>query len=370
MLSYKELKLLQLQILKSTPRYIGIFHGDLQKKGRRGSQVAANSIVDTIQKESLKSQWKYVPRAKVAISMHFFAKEGAPAIQNLVKFYLDLLYPTLFNDDRQVGYLSAQCYQTPREFASEQKSETVIIEVERLSDLKRRFDLYHYIHNLSEKDYELRQSTKKLFNDDDNEIDDVLFDIGINNVIRDRLNLPTEYIRFEEQMIQKKLLELNKIDFTDRPGGAKNPLIRQRLVRQIELRPWSVYLGELPKAQGETEQYKQNIRQQIQQLRSQFRIFNQIQVPVELDVQVGCRLQLIKDLDNIIRDIVPIFSQEVLSGTAQVQGYRVYTVADESLDSNCNTIRLKLLPPGGIAAFEDNMKDTLKEANDWIIKKL
>lgn len=83
--------------------------------------------------------WKCVPRARVALSISFFPESRTPpAIQNLSKFYIDLLKGLAFKDDRQIHYLAAYCAR-PTSGSSSNVDSSVFIKVERMCDW---MDLY------------------------------------------------------------------------------------------------------------------------------------------------------------------------------------------------------------------------------------
>ena len=118
--------------------------GIFGRKGRLKAPEIAAAVRTAVTTEAKRVGWKAPPRAKVSVSLIFWGDDrSAPAIHNLVKFYLDELRGGAFVDDRQISHLTAGfargvlCSPFPD---GATKSE-VSIEVERLVDYNRRFDL-------------------------------------------------------------------------------------------------------------------------------------------------------------------------------------------------------------------------------------
>jgi len=76
--------------------------------------------------------------------------------------------------------------------------------------------------------------------------------------------------------------------------------------------PLVIELGKLPQRHGDRAHYIAGIRTQIQQFKKSHKIFERIGVPLDIDVRVGSyTLAAQKDLDNIMRDIMPIVADEL-----------------------------------------------------------
>jgi Holliday junction resolvase RusA-like endonuclease len=308
--------------------------------------------------------------------MRFFAGSSqAPALHNLVKFYLDLMSSIVFSDDRQVGYLVAQCWRPPRRYADSDRAEgSVFIEVERLTDYKRRFDLFFALLKLDEFHDHIKWNRRYRHLVDE---DDLFHEIGslwLKDAVADWLGVPVGTGKAIRRLAtierQKRLLMINRLDQYDRPGGPQGKYLRKERMELRDLLPMTINLGGLP-ARGKSGQYKRRIREKLKSLKKQFQLFTHILVPVELDVQVTPRaLRLGKDLDNIMRDIAPIFAEEFFDQETYMHGYRIYTINKASDDDMPSSIRLKLLPPGAINDFEDTMEEIFEIGKEWLEDQL
>lgn len=376
----QKLKIMLLQLRKRRSRFMSIAKGDLTQKRTHGAHRIAEAMKRQLSSDIERSNWRYAPRAKVAVSMHFHAESNqTPALHNLVKFYLDPLCSVVFNDDRQVGYLVAQCWRPPRRFSNlNDKNSSVFIEVERLTDYKCKFDLLFSLLEFDgfrdhlKWDYRYQHLVDK--KDEFEALEEAFEDLWLDKMIPDVLGISDEarekFHRSSMMELQERLLMLNKIDQFDRPSGPKEKYFCKERSKLHDLRPLNIDLGGLP-TKGESKQYKQRIRTRLQKLKKGFRLFGQILVPIELDVQITPRsLKLGKDLDNIMRDIAPSFTEELLNNEAYLQGYRIYVVDKLSEDNPSGGIRLKLLSPGAISSFEDAMDETLIAAKDWLENQL
>ncbi len=370
------LKVMLLQLRKRRSSFMTSIHRDFVQKRRRGASELAKKIKQHFLVEMDKTGWTYVPRAKLAVTMSFYPRDNKiPTLHNLVKFYLDTLRSVVFNDDRQVGCLVAKCWRTHEPSQNlDEKDASVFIEVERLTDYKRRFDLYFALMKLEEfRDHLKWDYRYQHLIDEDDELD-ILEDLRLDKATADFLGLSDEarenIHRFEMMNLQEQQLSLNRIDDFDRPGGPKLKYSHLERAMLHGLPPFTVDLGDLP-AKGKSDEYKRRIRERFQKLRSEHRLFRQILVPVELDVQITPRsLKLGKDLDNIMRDIVPALKEELLRGEAYLHGYRIY-VTDKLFDDNSSgSIRIKLLPMGAISSFYDAMDETFTAGKEWLENQL
>jgi Holliday junction resolvase RusA-like endonuclease len=367
-----DLKILLLQIQKRRPILHISIDGDLGRKGRRDAADLVEEIKRQVATGISDFRWKPVPRARMAVAMTFFPKgKQVPALHNLVKFYMDELRNLVFTDDRQVSYLAAESW-LPLKQHDDIDSEgisRVYIEVERLADYKNKFDVYFtLLRNDRFRDYLYTHRSDLL----DDEKDEFEFE---SSYLPDSSALPPEIREFvrkhnlEER--QRKLLSMNQIHAEDRPGLPRwvkfLPMQFQRL-RAIE--PFAVDLGNLP-LKGETTLYKDRIRRSMQVLKANHKALDPIIVPVELDVQViSSKPHVSKDLDNIMRDIAPIFGEELLHADAYLHGYRIYVADTNNSEQPSDLLRLKLLPMNGVSDFEDRIRKTFEVAQDWLEEEL
>lgn len=371
----RELKIMLLQLRKQRSLLHISLKGSLGGKRQRGAKELAEDLRAQIASSVTQFAWKHVPRARMAVTMTFFPHGNqSPALHNLVKFYLDELRSLVFKDDRQVSYLTAESWQPVRGSEKHSSRESSVhIEVERLTDYKSKFDLYFsLLRNDSFREYlkyshrSFRYDYRKLLDDDDDDDDE--FDSWY---LPDSILLPPEsreiIRRPNTEQYQRKMLSVNGIDSLDRPGLPR--WIKRRPDVMKELRGFehlSVDLGHLP-LRGETGQYKQRIRESLQRLRGQRKGFYPVLVPIELDVQVFSPMpQLSKDLDNIMRDIVPIVKEELLHSDVHIHGYRIYVADTDVREHKSDLLRLKLLPVNAISDFEKKMNKVFEIGKEWL----
>lgn len=373
-------KILLLQLRKQRHGFFTKISGSLAQKGVRTASSTANNTISQLRSDVARSNWKFAPRAKIAVSMRFFSSENQiPALHNLVKYYLDLLRAVVFQDDRQVEYLVAECWHPtipPNKYPLDEGA--VFIRVERLTEYNEKFDLYMNLLNPGEfKNYLKRDSSHRDLIakfDYDDDFDDFFFDKPIRDKSLEFLPEETrETMRtLYEEETQKKLLSLNYIEPTDRPGNPNkhNPL-GEGFPNIRDLAPFTVNLGDLP-AKGEKSEYKQRIQNRVADLRNRHNIFKSVIIPVDLDVQVSPRhlSKLDKDLDNIMRDIAPALSAELFRGRAYLHGYRIYVAKLASESKKEGSIRIKLLPQNAISEFEDKMERVFSVAESWLEREL
>ena len=117
--------------------------GTFGRKGRLKAPEIAEAV-RTATREAKRVGWQAPPRAKLSVSLIFWGNDSsAPAIHNLVKFYLDELRGVAFVDDRQISHLTAGL--CPRTLGSPCRDAAtrseVFITIERLVDYNRRYDL-------------------------------------------------------------------------------------------------------------------------------------------------------------------------------------------------------------------------------------
>ena len=293
--------------------------GALAQKRKSRSARTATKFGDEITEQLQIFKWKAPPRAKVAVTMSFFAHQRQPpSLHKLVKFYMDLLKGAAFDDDQQVHYLAANIWK--------QSSESLLdITVERLSTYKRRLEIYDEFRD---------------------ELDDPEGSYAV----------PSLYPALKTtEELQRHLLSNSKIEFFDRPGRKR--LLHKDFVQKYDgWHPYTILLGDLPR-RGGSDEYRHHIRRQLEAFKQRTNLFKQIVIPVELDVHVtSSALERGKDLDNIMCDISPIFTDVLLSKDAYLNAYRIY-VTDKIDENPSSNIKMKLLPQWEI------------EGNEWAIDR-
>lgn len=310
------------------------FDGELLQKGRLSSKEIEAQFASKLNNDLQILSWKVLPRAKVAVTMSFFANGNkVPLLHNLVKFYLDLLKGAVFQDDRQVYYLEAHFWS----LSTRREEPKLYITVERLTDYRRKLDFY----------FEFKDQ------------------VGIFESDRQILEEP-EYHRINRNKaeLQKIALASNRIEPFERPGNPGRFL--KDFVRPYQqLHPLIINLGDLPE-RGKSVEYRKRIRNQFIQFREKSSIFKGIIIPIELDVHVTpSTLKLGKDLDNIMCDICPILNDELLCQTGYLNAFRIY-VTDRFVENSSGAIRVKLLPCGAIHSFSTGIDEVLEKAEELL----
>jgi Holliday junction resolvase RusA-like endonuclease len=328
-----KLKLLQLRKLRSKSSFITCINGEFTQKFSNRAEKVGQQVIANVRRDLASSNWKLVPRGRVAVKMSFFASDShIPLVHNLVKYYMDLLNGVFFADDRQVHYLEAYCYQGDR---NESK---LYLEVERLTTYKQK--LRHYFDFKDQFGFDSDSDRKQ-------EIPE-----GLLNLL-------------DKAQRQSTVLELNRIEAFDHPGDHTEYF--GDFIRNYQTwHPYIIDLGDLPRQSGESKEYKQRIRETLRALTKRSNIFNPIVVPVELDVQVTPRtIRLGKDLDNVMIDICRPFTEEVLGEGGYLNAFRVYVTDKLPLDA-AGGIRIKLLPFGATQDFSGSIDEVLRKAEEYL----
>ena len=124
------IKLLQLRKLRLRSSFITCIDGDFTQKFTKRAEKISQQVITNVRRDLASSNWKLVPRGRVAVRMSFVAKDSqVPLVHNLVKYYMDLLNGLFFADDRQVHYLEACCHETN----CNREESKLYLEVERLT---------------------------------------------------------------------------------------------------------------------------------------------------------------------------------------------------------------------------------------------
>jgi len=334
-----------------------------QKARRNSSSIAAK--VRVLAAAQVKSRsWEIPKRAKLSVSLAFFSRDhSAPAVHNLVKFYLDELRGIAFADDRQISHLTAEFSRVRGQRSSGESGakSDVYITVERLTDYKRRFDLYFEL--LSYRDVEQDfESEHNCAEPDYYESDYRSFLASLPDDVRQ------QWKKMERDAAQKNLLSHSKLDKLDRPGVHRH--VRRLLPALEQLRkssPLIIDLGTLPQKSGESAAYKDGIRRQIQQFKNRRKIFNRISVPIDVDIRISSHtLQPQKDLDNVARDVIPVVMSELVDEPHLLNGYRIYVSDLMDQPGMGNRLALKFLPMWAIREFHDKISETLSRGEDWL----
>jgi Holliday junction resolvase RusA-like endonuclease len=299
-----------------------------------------------------------MPKARIAVKIEFFPDKNVqvPAVQNLVKTYLDLLKGIAFKDDRQIWYLSAYCYRNnKRAKNSHSKKGHVYIKVERFSDLLEKYNMYFELKD--EIDYDYKSCYRHNFRRD----------CGDWGIIAEKLKLePAKVAELKQyDKIEKQLKCLSVLDNSDWPGVLKNPYLHVLCGDLEKYFPFNFHIS--------------GVLSSNQKKHSEAAILNKftaysnkvsggkILSPVELDVQVRTKNnRLIKDLDNIIKNIAPFLQKHVLSDESCIYGYRIYVVNNPNTNGKLEGLRIKLVPPFSISDYETMIEEVIEEGKNWL----
>lgn len=368
----KQLKILLLQLQRRSSVLHISLDGKFGKKGRKDSKTIAQQVTEQVAKDITAFRWVKVPRALMAVTMTFFpGEDSTPAVHNLVKFCLDELRQSVFTDDRQVGFLRAESWaRTFHMSGVEAEDSKLHIRVERLADYKRKFDLYfHLIRDDYFRAYVDSYDSELLDTIDDEEWERNNFSLREMPEMDEKFNAFVRRHNQEER--QKQLLSLNRIQAEDRPGLPRWAKVKRSDFDYFKkIQPFAIDLGTLPK-KGESEVYKNGIREALKNLKSQYSVFDRLVVPVDINVEVSARLRAVsKDLDNIMRDIAPIFEEEFFAESAYLHGYRIYVAENMKEGVKNDLLRLKLLPMYEASAFETRVEKALELGKEWVGRKL
>ena len=353
-------KILLLQLNRFRPVFHTKLNGRAYRKGNRGAKQAIIKFQEQIRSDAKEFFWDILPRARVGVHISLFPSSVKVAgIHNLVKFYLDLLKGIIFKDDRQVHYLSADCYRS----GTEKEEGEVYIKVERFCDLISRYEIFHELKHHIDDDFDY--SREEDF-DIDNDFDEKALrklGVGENSILKIQ-----RYLKSDKQL---SCLWGNKINDFDWPGALKNTMLNEAYLQWDNLNPFVFFIKNLPLLHGQGSNYLERMRKEIENFSSKLPKFGKVISPIDLDVQVRINnRRLCKDLDNIMMDITPIFDELVLSKESHIQGYRIYVTNDQNSGYQSADLRIKILPPYCIDEFENYMEEILEKGEEYLENKI
>lgn len=299
------------------------FNGPLVTKKAIRAQYMANQLREALTKSISLSRWKYVPRAKLAVSFNFYDLEkNHPDVHSLVKFYMDLLKEAAFKDDRQVYYLEASTLRAE----SEQRQSSVFIEIRRL---------VHY-----ERYEELATAAQADLPDEDDDWNSFPWLVYIPD--------PQDW---DMAKVQYGLLAGTSIlDHTRAHQRFRFPSLMDQLQN---VHPFIVDLGHLP-ITGSTAAFKTRIGTILDDYVKRRSLFSRIRTPIELNAQITKQaIGLSKDLDNLMRIVCPLIRQKLLHPKCHINGYRAYVVDDDSVPPR---LSIQLLKPGAIKELQRRLE--------------
>ena len=350
-----------------------------------GNPLSKNSInyeeklkfqLEFINQMKRKKRRAYRENTEICIDMRIFTNaDNPPHIQTIPKNYLDLLSKPvdgskinrnniLFNDDKQVSYLN------------------VVYEMENVKKPRIEFMVYKYRHLI--EDIRLAQALiLGYFNDEDDEIRHInslnVHDKSFFNAYKDY----SKYIQdgeayksrvvdwFELFKIQDALFRENRFKIHDMfrllcdsiPYYATINNYRMNIYKKIKEEMgdlslkndissieidrkldelFKIKIDKLPSKKGDTKLLKEEIRYKMREYKSKYTFLNQLVIPVSLKVLYKPFENSIfhKDLDNIMKIVVPIFHDE-FKPPVSIQALRNY---EDNFGENIETI--KRIPKG------------------------
>jgi len=366
---HSSLKMLALRLKARRERLYIQVDGRFAQKNTRDAPAVFAAVKEAATSAAQQFEWQPVPRARLAVEMHFFAEHvDIPGVHHLVKAYLDPLEGPVFTNDRQVAHLVAACWRPPATFSdrSREDENKVYITVERFADCVSRFDLWQTISEHSD-------FGRGRFSDlaADNEFDRVEHPVDFKGTERmlDFFGIdgePREQWRKNNLIQFQNGLLANSITRFDRPGGAPKRLTQIAGLWKRQAHPllFSIDLRGLP-ARGESKEFKAHVREQVRTISRQWGESGRFIVPVELDIQVPEQVGLPTDLDNIVRSyIAPSVAGEMLrEPDGYIHGYRIYRVRRVADDGS---ISVKIMRQGTIQRFAEKVEKTLDAGREWL----
>lgn len=343
--------------------------GRFAQKSTRDAPAVFAAVKEAAARAADQCRWKPVPRAKLAVEMHFFAEHAEiPGVHHLVKGYLDQLQGAFFANDRQVAHLVAACWKPPVPFSdkSRESENKVYITVERFADCVQRFDLWQ---TLSENSDFVHDRGDHLGADDERDryrdpvdfegTERILDAYGIKGEPREQWR-KNDLIQFQNGLLGYAISRF------DRPGGAPKRLAQMAGLWKRQAHPllFSLDLRGLP-AHGESKEFKAHVREQVRAVCSRWGDRGRFIVPIELDVQVPEQRGVQTDLDNIVRSyIAPAVSGEMMrEPDGYIYGYRIYRVRRAAND---RAISVRIMRQGTIQRFEESIDKTLDAGREWL----
>jgi len=364
-----ESKIMLLQLQKYRKKFISILHSELLQKGSSRIKENTKILRNQIRRDKKKIGWSFIPRAKLAATLHFHSNHpNIPDLPKLVKHLLDVLYTEICTDDMQIEYLAACCYRpSRREFSSSTSRKSIFVKVEKLTDFKQKFSLFSTLMNNNDfRDYaKYHLQSSRFFKENYKDIEELWPDEKTVHL----LNIPPETAQAWHKMIrmqnQQKLISINRLNTYDWPEGPKK-LLYHFQKSWSDLNPFIFNMEGLPTKKGKAK-YKARLQTKLRELNKKFPSFGKIIAPLELDIQVSLKgSKLNKDLDNIMLNISSVFAEELLETGSYLHGYRIYVIKHQKNIPVINSIHFKLLPLYEINDFYSLIEDVLELGIEWM----
>lgn len=333
--------------------------------------IKINEIIDFQNNilSQVKEQKKNSYRSKIITEIFISSNDkNPPHIHTIIKNYFDLFSKPnqasqikrknlIYNDDSQISYISVyyRINDKPRISAS-------------------FYPLRYFIEDLILSEKILHSKFEVTDNNDqklmNNElIDDIhakVKDLEKNKqIFIDKFGEKTfnSLLVFYKAKIQEHFLSLGSLSISDlyqlykSVGLIKDPNLNNdhneifreiyaQLSNYITHNPIKLKLPQIPTEKDETEKFKKNIKKSINEFKSKYAILNQIYIPIGLDVVYKppkVSFGFSKDLDNIMRIIIPIFNDAFKPPVSYISNIVLDNIEDEEFKNEIALLQ-KALP--------------------------
>ncbi len=346
-------------------------------KTKNGNNLKGNIEFQNQLNLALKSSKRRTFQSDVALKLVIRIKQNnAPSIQNIAKNYIDLICRTLpssqlkrktliLKDDLQIKYLSV-IYQESNEENSSLSFDVIPYTyfLERIH-LVKWFNLYNYNANTDSKEQE---------NDLDNDVNCwEEYKSYVSKSIDVQLTETDVYQKlYYQRRVQESFLHNNRIKneslvdlyypITPSQNDLTKPLINKNdklnfesIIFDLNIDTFQLDLGKLPAIEGESQDYKNKIKNQINRYLNDKQFLKPILSTIGITVLVKQGKTLHKDLDNIAREIIKILIQSIQPPTSQwnsLQATEIKIIQVTDTRKKENSFKNPLYPKNGFINYK------------------
>lgn len=385
-------------------RYIRDFctyciYGNPKSKGTMKKEEKLNFQLELLKQMKANRKRSYNRNTKICIDMWVYVtKDNPPHIHKIPKNYLDLLSTPvdksiikrkklLFEDDMQVSYLNVKYIVDKTEKARIEMTVykySSFIEDLRLADSILHDNINHFegtIDSVYEddeafdeyasaydelSDYKREQKNMSTSIDENvNKWNKIFADFKVQRLqetflrmnnfnICEMFRLLGENISYENSIKPKKFQDI--VQSSCMLNNVESELINLNDIKKLESlvrikmdKNFKIYLPQLPTNNGKMNVFKNKIRSEMKNFKIKNKFLDSLLIPVSLKVSYKPPLTSVdfhKDLDNIMRIIVPIFHDEFKPPISRFQRKDYYDVLVEDRDKYYQQYMEKL--PKGI----------------------
>jgi hypothetical protein len=365
-----------LQYRKRRERQFEIWwNGSLQTKGTRDSE--SNLSFQKCVRKMMEDMGRKGPyKGPLFLELQFHPPEkNAPSIQNLAKYYLDLLMSPLpglslnrkkllLQDDSQIRFLS--CTYTPMVF-----EEGIRLRVHRLSDFFADLRLYQALRSGDFGDrVDDEEDEVDLFEDD--HVDSWLDFQREKTAWKKRLG-EEAFVSYElmmQRFAQEEVLKQRKIPLralgglfgTKHNAHGRHPMMTDVLLANASMSRYAYFhaltavdLGARPLIKGDSDLFKARVREGLEAYKKRIPLFSPLLVTVGVTIIYVPPVGAPKvDLDNLARKaIIPAVHEILEPPSSSIAGLRRLKVKHPDGDDIDEFIqRLKKMPPVQVAGYD------------------